>query len=541
MDRSTLWKSVLLVFFTIGAAPVAPLSPWANLSDPVFTHIDSSGLPEPSVTGVVQDSQGFMWVINGSGIARFDGYRFKVYWPIENDPTGLPKGGINILLADPRGGLWMGGNSSGLIHYDSRADAFHVWRPNAPHHTGPLSTSIAALALDGNGRLWIGGTSGVERFDPASQRFTPFRLPGASAGVNAASILVDHGGTVWVATSLDGLYRLTPGSRGFTRFPLPMFQAGKAQLNTLFEDRESRLWIGGFQELFMVDRARRNVVRLIAGNDPGSLAPGAENTFAEPRPGEIWVGASRQVIDVIDSSTMHVRRIVADPENPSGLPNGQVLQFLRDRSGLLWIATQQGLLVQNPAGRGISTISTTRADLGLRGRQISALTYAPDGSLIAAYSFAEAGSVTRFDPIAGPQHLDLPDANVQSVYALAAAPDGTIWIGGTDGVCRWKPGNAAVCPAKPKALRDARVNSILFRGGTLYIGMVTGLLVFNPSTGATTTFHQGNGPKSLSNDFVGIAYPDRAGRIWLGTASGLDRLDPKTGRILQFVNNPNDP
>jgi len=78
MNRAPLWMLVLLALFTIGAAPVAPVSPWASLADPVFTHIDTSGLPEPTVNAVVQESQGLVWVANGSGIASFDGYGFKV-------------------------------------------------------------------------------------------------------------------------------------------------------------------------------------------------------------------------------------------------------------------------------------------------------------------------------------------------------------------------------------------------------------------------------------------------------------------------------
>jgi len=541
MGRASVWTVVLLTFFAIGAAPAAPASPWASLADPVFTHIDTSGLPEPTVNAVVQDSRGFIWVANGSGIARFDGSGFKVYWPAENDPTGLPKGGINTLLADPRGGLWIGTAASGLVHYDARTDTFFDWRPNAPHRTGPVSIALNSLALDKDGRLWLGGSSGIERFDPASGTFTSYPLPGASSSLNVGSILVDHTGTVWAATTLIGLYRLSPGSRIFRPFPLPLVNGGKNQLNTVFEDGAGRLWVGAFQEAFAIDPSRRNVVRLVPADNPHSLAPGANNTIAEPRPGQIWLGGSRGVINVVDSRTLRVRRIVADPENPVGLPNGQVAQFLRDRSGLLWIATQQGLLLQNPAGRGIYNLSVTRTDLGLRGRQVSALAYAPDGSLIVARSFAEAGNVVRLDPRAGPQSIVLPDADVNSVSSLAATPDGTIWIAGTDGVCRWRPGEEAVCPATPRVLRDSIVDAMLFTHGTLYIGTTTGVVAFNPQTGATVTYRQGNNFNSLSNDVVTGLYADREGRIWIGTGSGFDRLDPRTGRIARFINNPNDP
>ena len=36
-------------------------------------------------------------------------------------------------------------------------------------------------------------------------------------------------------------------------------------------------------------------------------------------------------------------------------------------------------------------------------------------------------------------------------------------------------------------------------------------------------------PGSLSEDTVSALYQDRAGDLWIGTFSGLNRLDPETG------------
>lgn len=45
-----------------------------------FCHItEEAGLPNNSVTAVMKDSFGYIWVATQDGLARYDGYRFLSY------------------------------------------------------------------------------------------------------------------------------------------------------------------------------------------------------------------------------------------------------------------------------------------------------------------------------------------------------------------------------------------------------------------------------------------------------------------------------
>ena len=46
---------------------------------PVKTYTTADGLPRDDVTLVRQDSRGFLWVVAGDGISRFDCYKFRNY------------------------------------------------------------------------------------------------------------------------------------------------------------------------------------------------------------------------------------------------------------------------------------------------------------------------------------------------------------------------------------------------------------------------------------------------------------------------------
>lgn len=48
------------------------------------------GLSQSSVTGVVQDNLGFIWVATQDGLNRYDGYDFLVFKSIPEDNSTLP-------------------------------------------------------------------------------------------------------------------------------------------------------------------------------------------------------------------------------------------------------------------------------------------------------------------------------------------------------------------------------------------------------------------------------------------------------------------
>lgn len=62
------------------------------------------GLPHRSVNCILQDRQGFIWVATESGVARFDGLRFKIFNKADN---GLSSDQIRWMVEDAVGNLWL--------------------------------------------------------------------------------------------------------------------------------------------------------------------------------------------------------------------------------------------------------------------------------------------------------------------------------------------------------------------------------------------------------------------------------------------------
>lgn len=128
--------------------------------------------------------------------------------------------------------------------------------------------------------------------------------------------------------------------------------------------------------------------------------------------------------------------------------------------------------------------------------------------------------------------------------ALAQDREGFLWMGTQAGLVRFDGYSFRVHrsdPEDPRTLGGSYVRTLLASSdGRLWVGTFSGgLSAYDPATESFTRFrHDPRDPGSLSHDRVEGLAEDRSGRIWIATYEGLDRLDPRTGRIDHFRHRP---
>ena len=61
------------------------------------TYSLENGLSQSSITGVVQDQFGFIWISTQDGINRYDGYTFKTFKNNPSDDNTIPNNYIHFL------------------------------------------------------------------------------------------------------------------------------------------------------------------------------------------------------------------------------------------------------------------------------------------------------------------------------------------------------------------------------------------------------------------------------------------------------------
>lgn len=134
-----------------------------------FKHlIIEDGLSNNQIFDIIQDKTGFIWLATDDGLNRFDGYNFKIYRKIPNDPTSLSDNSIWTLYEDKTGFIWIGTKSGELNRYDPKTNKFIHWEIKSEF---VKENSITAIYEDRFGAIWVGTyKSGLYRFDPVTEK-----------------------------------------------------------------------------------------------------------------------------------------------------------------------------------------------------------------------------------------------------------------------------------------------------------------------------------------------------------------------------------
>ena len=259
------------------------------------------------------------------------------------------------------------------------------------------------------------------------------------------------------------------------------------------------------------------------------------------------------------------RRYQHDPGDPHSLSDNGVAAILPDRSGGIWIGTSGGGV--NRYDLQMDQFALYRAN-SIRGEGLSkstvwGLVEAQDGTL---WIGTDGGGLNRFDRREQKwtqyRHDPNDPESLSSDVVVSVYEDrsGVLWLGTWGGgLNRFDPSTEdgpiarftryRFDPADRNSLSSNVVWSILEdRRGTLWVGTALGLNALDPETGQFTRyFHDPDDPYTLSDNDVGSILEDQKGNLWFGTHSGLNRLEPEaaTGdgppQFTRYQHDPENP
>ncbi|PWT92886.1 MAG: hypothetical protein C5B55_05475 [Blastocatellia bacterium] len=277
------------------------------------------------MTQIKQDSRGFIWMIAGDGISRFDGYTFTNY----TTDDGLPDRRVNDLLETRSGVYWIA-TESGLCRFNPTGDRVRSPSFGSPNENREVRNEQSAIRNSDN---------------PMFSVFNPGEKP-----IAFNVLLEDDTGAIWCGTH-EGLFRLkisSDGSVHFHEIDLGM-RLGLASDNVaaILKDHQGALWIGKGGVLYRL-LADGRVERYTQQNGLGSTAI---LSLLEDRDGNIWVGSQgglggtlRRLVTAPDPSRSIVARVYNEND---GLPSMWVNSLLQTPDGRLWVATNFGLYVSS--------------------------------------------------------------------------------------------------------------------------------------------------------------------------------------------------
>ncbi|GAB3103670.1 ATP-binding protein [Lysobacter terrae] len=546
------------------ATPIPPIRLSRDIGEPSFDLFDRyKGLGSGRALKVLPDRYGFVWVGGNNGLHRFDGQSFYTIDRDPNDRASLASR-IALLLADTSAALWIG-NEDGVLQRLDRATG-RLERVPIRTADGQSPVSLSWMGSDVHDALWMQTDLGLLRFDPAKRIATAVIRRSnlvAAYAFTPQTLFVAAEGEV-MAVNLD-----VPQRSPRKVLSLP----GRDTITALAYDRGG-LWLAAGTQLWRWETANASLQRIAT---PVPMLRATDIVI--DRQGVLWLASNIDINGGLyrldprrgELSIYHHRDV-----DSQSLRYDLIWSLALDRNNDLWIGTRGGVNRLRLRESGIKRIGLP----GSPSASVCAIDASPPHSLLVSLC----GEALRtFDPGTGQwQSVPADVAGLLSASAPGVANtisgllddgEGGVWIGGGMGLVHWpRQGSPQRIPLEtepavyttaalldeqrrlwvithteglallsPGAQRMRRVGvgaegvlTSIAAGanGSLWLGSENGLIRYWPETGQTERFrYDPDDLQSLSDDHVQHLYRDSAGRLWIGTRAGLNRLVERDGRI----------
>jgi ligand-binding sensor domain-containing protein/signal transduction histidine kinase len=356
--------------------------------------------------GIHADADGNLWLATrGSGLVRIDpGRRSAVrYRHSLADPDSISEDLLMSVFEDHEGNIWVGTATTGVNRFRRRPLPFKRYRHEPGNPQSLLRTSVTSVYADSQENVWVGSELGLTRIDGKSGTYGSFREPSAPNS-NVISIVEDRSGYLWFGT-YGGLYRYDPRTGRFATFrhdPADSRSLSNDIVYSLIVDHQGTLWAGTGDGLNRLEDAAIGRFRSWKA-EPAGASPQDVTAIVEDSAGLLWfIGGTLQRFDPVTGSFAAYQ---IDPvqtgrarwESSAVLvqtgkrisPGGSFLTI--DRTGVLWIATANGLVRFD---RGREQFTTYDERDGLPASAVNGILEDRDGKLWVS----TAGGLCRFDP-----------------------------------------------------------------------------------------------------------------------------------------------
>lgn len=525
----------------------------------IDTWTVDDGLPQNTISCIIQTHDGYLWVGTGNGIARFDGIKFTVFNTFNSRLRGRD---IKHFFEDKDKNLWIVSKKGLSCFKQGKFVNFKGQEESVDRRIGQI--------WDGNRNdVWIGTFKGILRYK--NGKFETFMDTEIINGYRFNSFIKDNQNNLWLGTA-RGLLRFNNGRFGKL---IGSGEDRKYFFREIFQDSQGNLWIGTINGLRQYRRGQINGVK---GTERLLI-----NAIIEDRWGNLWIGAESglkqfrngriETIDIKNKLTeSYIERIVEDKDGnlwigtveglyrcwkglfasikkENGLADNHVIYIYQDREGNLWIGTKRGLsrlknpriltysmeeglgcdfprsIYQDKQGRiwisgdceGITSLA--KGKFKVYSEQTGFPGLGGGGFFEDSRGFLWCGDkLTTFKNETFQVFKTSGSDTIRSFNAVQEDGMGNLWIGTEDGLICLKD-NKLITFTTDDGLSDNLVQNIFFaKDKTLWIATNRGCTLFKDGT-----FHTIRKGKELSQKAVLDIYQDEEETIWLGTYGGLYR------------------
>lgn len=540
---------------------------------------DAGSLASNDVPTVYADRDGRIWCGGDDGLSmldpRADSERFVHYRHDANDAASLSTSDVWAIAGDAAGAIWVGGYGGGVDRLDPASGAIAHLRKQVGGGPGLASDNVLALYFDRSGRLWIGTDAGIDvRAADASIRHVDLAAVSADARFNVANLIEDADGSM-LASTRHGLLRI---GADFAARVVVDRELNDSYAYAVVRDDAGELWIGSRDGLNRMDVNGRLYGYIENSAVPGSFPGNTAFDAMRDHEGGLWFATFEGGVARLPANWRNFSLYRNDPGNPASLSANRVQGLAEDAAGAVWTVN---------LGGGIDRLDPASG----RVERMAGSLPAPDKALWSILVdrrdqiWIGHGRGLRVYERSSGKFSDLPvdrkrrDALAPGmVQQMAESGSGAIWVSSNGGAMhRIDPATHAIerFDEQNSGLRNAEVDQIGFdRDGAVLVASGAGLdrfdttvqhfapvpgapaarvMAFAWAPDATLWLHlpgalehyreQGDRLEAIERIDAKAGWPalavggiqvDATGAVWVSSARGLWRFDPRTRAVRQF-------
>lgn len=439
-------------------------------------------LKQGNIVSVVTDAESTMWIGTTQGL-----YRYNAKQGLQLVP--LPTLGVNTLLIDRHGILWIGTSDMGLGRYQNGELSF------LRKADGLGSDNVTSLLEDREGSLWLGTVDGLSQL--TDLKFPIYSDKEGIVGGMAMTVAASHRGGLWIAAATGASYFDGKSAVNYRGPP----DLTNLYTRRVFEARNGDVYLGdGNKTINVFSEARppqhypcttwaeafaEDAQSVLVGLGPtlcriqdGRIQPIVDqhgnipdldwiNNICVAKDGAIWVGTNIGLFRVKEGRFDHW-------STATGLPADRIHYLLEDEDGSIWVGLPTGMLRYKDG----SFKNITTAD-GLPDSRIYAIVPDDLGFFwiasghgffrvarkdLVAFADGHASRIS-YDSFDGLESVKFSDRTDQG-YSGCKTADGRVWFPNPHGVVMIDPENYFTNREPPRVyVQKVQASGVEFKSG----------------------------------------------------------------------------
>ena len=507
------------VFWVFHDAPnaLSAFDPKTNtLTNYSFHDLQPSATPLTVIMAMTEDRNGTLWLAtHGAGLLEFDREhrRFIRYRNNPSDPNSLPQNDVEDLFTDREGSVWASLGRMGVTHFATNPLPFKRI-PHLASSEGTAEPFVGAIYEDHQGILWIGTPEVLNGIDRKTGHYTSYhRTPGLAASIDVITINEDRSGNLWAGTYNHGLLHLDRRTGKFQTYrhnPADPYSLSNDIVTRLLVDHSGALWVATNDGLNRFDPATGRFI-VYKPDPPKRIVDYLE--LVEDVKGALWLGTDSSGLYRFDPATAKFTGYEHDMDRPGTLSDNRVNSVHFDRSGTMWIGTQNGL-DKFDSKTGTFTVYTQRD--GLPGNAVGCILEDDHSNLWMSTN----KGIARFDPQSAAVNSystaeGLPGPDLTGWGACFKNRSGEMFFGGFNGATVFHPDSVA----DPSYVPPVVLTEFRLSGSPVDIGADSPLSKSITDTARLTLSHE---QRNFSLAFSALSYLSPGTNRYRYKLEGLD-------------------